>query len=89
MPSHDVPDPPSTEPPDHSNTIPNQRGTSSGEIGQNPVEMRYKQSDVHSTPEEIAEDHRRAGANALPKGIGLIVPNVCPATDSDDETKEE
>jgi hypothetical protein len=39
MPSHDEPDPPSTEPPEQTNDVPNQRGTSSGEIGQNPVEI--------------------------------------------------
>jgi len=28
---------------DQTKDVPNQRGTSSGEIGQNPVEMRYKE----------------------------------------------
>lgn len=42
--SHDEPDPPSTQPPNQSKDVPNQRGTSSGEIGQNPVEIVGKQT---------------------------------------------
>jgi hypothetical protein len=36
---HAEPDAPSTEPTDQSKDVPSQRGTSSGEIGQNPVEI--------------------------------------------------
>jgi len=42
--AQDKPDTPSTEPPNHSNDVPTQRGTSSGEIGQNPVEIIGKKT---------------------------------------------
>jgi hypothetical protein len=41
---HEEPDPPSTEAPGQSKNLPNQRGTSSGEIGQNPVEIIGKKT---------------------------------------------
>ena len=60
MPSHDVPDPPSTEPPEQD--VPNQRGTSSGEIGQNPVEIIGKKTVPPG--DKSARDHEAKGEDS-------------------------
>jgi len=66
MPGHDEPDPPSTQPPSQSKDVPIQRGTSSGEIGQNPVEIIGKQTTPPgdkraSTVTEEKEDPKSEG----------------------------